>query len=183
MLKKARHRKLLITGVLTIGIIAIATSSGKASFTDPGSKDDPIVSRSYVEGRIDQVKLYIDQKIKSVVEVSEANKVKIAKLEERSGQFNNETKGESRFQALTLQAGQKLIGIEGTEIIVRGGRVRAVVPESAGGGLVAINTPLDIKNNEIVPINNLILISRNDGRGISAEIKSYFLVKGGYRIE
>lgn len=88
------------------------------------------------------------------------------------------------FVALELTENQKLMAGASAEIIVRGGKAKAI--RGTGGGLsdITSGTGTDITTNQDVPLNHLLLVSRDDGRGIKiVGKKAWVLVKGPYTIE
>jgi len=119
--------------------------------------DDPLVTLSYIEKRFVELKKYIDYKIPN----------------------NNSLNG--KFEVVNIKAGNKVIFTEeSTEFILRAGEASAIT--SANGGLANLTTGIDIKTGENVQLNNLILISRNDGRGVLANTDIYIMIKGQYEI-
>ena len=144
--------KSLIVGLCSVAIVLGAT----VAFSEPGSKDDPLVTSSYVDTKIKQLKDYIDSKVAKDV--------------------NN---GDS-LVVVNLEPGQSIIGKNGTEIILRSGRSTAIASES--GGLADITSGEDIFMNGNIPKNHLLIISRDDGRGVYAVTDSFYLVRGTYEI-
>jgi len=89
-----------------------------------------------------------------------------------------------KYEVVEVEAGQKIIFKESSEVILRSGKALAIAGKN-GDGLADITTDSD-KNNlvtdDIVPPNHLLLVSRDDGRGLKAITKLYVLVKGSYTI-
>ena len=86
--------------------------------------------------------------------------------------------GVSAFAPLEILEGQSLIGREGTEIILRSGEAKAI----CGGenGVSDLTGGADLLNGAEIKRNHLLLIPRNDGRGIFATTDVWVMVKGGY---
>lgn len=84
------------------------------------------------------------------------------------------------YEVRHMQKGQKLIGGEGTEIIVRSGEVKAI--DNGVDGLSDITGGTDLKSGVICKVNHLLLVPRSDGRGITAETEAYILVRGTYTL-
>ena len=142
--------------VITISAAAMIFGSAVA-FSEPGSAEDPLVTLSYVNNRIDQIKDYIDLK------------------------FSNHS-GSSEFVVVDLQQGQHIIGKSGTEIILRGGKSTAYGVK-VDKGLTDVTDGKDIDNEEdYLPANHHLIIPRDDGRGAYAVTDSIFLVRGRYEI-
>lgn len=142
--------------LITLCVIAMLLGT-TIVFSEPGSEQDPLVTLSYVNKRIDQVKAYIDQK--------------------NSGIGNTKS---NKLEVVNLTKGQSLIGKAGTEIILRGGKANAIAGEL--GGLSDITIGKDISMNQAITPNHLLIIPRSDGRGVSAITDAIFLVRGEYEI-
>ncbi|GAX88859.1 hypothetical protein EFBL_0473 [Effusibacillus lacus] len=146
------------TMVLTLGAGFMLGQVGKANTNPvPGSADDPIVTKSYVDS-------------------------KLAGIGAGAGSGSAATGG---FTVLEMQQGQtlKASSAAGLEIIVRSGSVTAI--QGQLGGLANVTTGQDMSGGAQVPLNHLIILARNDGRGIkinSAGI-TYVLVRGAYSIQ
>lgn len=142
--------------LVALGAAALLLGS-TAVFSEPGSQTDPLVTLSYVNNRIDQIKTYIDDKLSS-------------------GGNNS-----FEMQIVELKKGQFLIANAGTEIILRGGKGSAVVSEL--GGLQDITEGVDLKQGENIPLYHLLLIPRDDGRGVYCTTDAIFMVRGSYKIQ
>lgn len=140
--------KKLIALVILVVLIA-ATAIAGAQTNEPGSSEDPVVTKSYV-----------DQKI--------------AELKAQSG-----TSGV--FEAINVKAGKKLIGGAGTELILRSGKAYAI--DNGADGVSDVTGAKDLAGGVSVSKNHLLLVPRDDGRGINAETELWVMVKGPYTIE
>ncbi|WP_027398792.1 hypothetical protein [Anaerovorax odorimutans] len=136
---------ILITGILLLALTIVA---GAVS-TTPGSEDDPVVTKSYVDSQIAELK-------------------------------SNNTTAET-FKAIEVKAGQKLIGSEGTEIILRSGEAKAI--DNGANGVSDISDGKDLMTGYWVYPNHLLLTPRDDGRGISATTDIWVMVRGSYTIQ
>ncbi|TJX68940.1 hypothetical protein E8P77_01740 [Soehngenia saccharolytica] len=129
------------------------------SLASAGSESDPLITLSYLEQRISEVKRYVDDK------TSSSNNSNLNKLE-----------------VIELKNGQKLIGREGTEIILRSGKATAKVSDL--GGISDVTDGVDLKEGESIPKNHQLIIPRDDGRGlIIIQDSTFVLVRGEYIIE
>lgn len=155
-----------------IGIGAIVILLGaRTVFSEPGSETDPLVTLSYVEKKIEQVKYYIDERIRNI------------------GSDNQNT---SSWQVVDVPAGSFLICKDGTEIILRAGEAKSIskiteVVKSNGieiidNGLTDVTAGRDLKTDENIMRDHLLIVPRDDGRGAKAIRNSTFLVKGKYEI-
>ena len=129
-------------------------------FSEPGSEEDPLVSLSYLEKSMDKIKLYIDEK-----------------LEEKGlgGGISN------ALEVVEIDEGQSIIGKSGTEIILRGGKARILAGKL--GGLSDVTDGKDLGMDVPVPANHLLIVPRDDNRGVLAITDAIFLVRGKYEIE
>ena len=154
-----------------IGIGAVVILLGaRASFSEPGSQSDPLVTFGYVETKFRELENYIDSKFES----KENNK-------------------EAVWQTVELDVGQSLIGKAGTEIILRGGKASSIskisnivkdgVAMTVDNGLTDVTDGRDLKMGDNVPLDHLLIIPRDDGRGIKCSSYSFLLVKGDYSIK
>lgn len=154
-MKNKRRKSLIGIGA---AVILLGTT---IVFSEPGSDNDPLVTMSYVNNKVEQLKEYIDTKI--------AN---------NSGKDNPS----SELEVVELPKGKYLIGKAGTEIILRGGKATAHGVK-VDQGLSDVTEGKDIDNTEkLLPANHLIIIPRNDGRGAYAVSDAIFLVRGDYHI-
>jgi len=200
-LKKVKKSKkvflVLILGLifsLSIGHIA----SGKT--LEPGSEEDPLVSKSYVDYVIQKLESNINSRFnnlksldgdsgesKAKDEVIEKMAEKIIELTRTVNSLTAQIKEQEKYlkyEVVEVEAGQKIIFKESSEVILRSGKALAIAGKN-GDGLADITTDSD-KNNlvtdDVVPPNHLLLVSRDDGRGLKAITKLYVLVKGSYTI-
>lgn len=152
-------RRKLIRYMLALVLLVLISQIVYAGSNEPGSDGDPLVTLSYVEQRIDQMKFYIDESIASV----------------KSGG------GNTSLVVVELKSGERLIAEQGAEIILRGGNGIAI--DSPLGGLSDITAARDIKKDEAIPPNHLLIIPRDDGRGVKAVTDCILMVRGAYTIE
>jgi hypothetical protein len=145
--------------IVTLGVAGLLLVS-TAVFSEPGSESDPIVSLSYLNIKLEEIRDYIDEK-----------------LDER-------TEAPSSGDALVvveLQSGQVLEGGAGTEIIKRSGEAVAIA--SSLGGLSDVTAGADIADGGNVPTNHMLIVPRGDGRGIFVtKDKTFVMVRGEYNI-
>jgi len=147
---------LVLTSIFSLIIVVQAVY---AMNNEPGTQGDPLVTLSYVEQRMEQMQFYIDEK------VADAERNRTA----------------ATFEVIEVKAGQAVIAGKGTELIIRGGKASAITSEL--GGLSDVTAARDIKSGESVPANHLIIIPRDDGRGIKAKTDLFIMIKGAFYIE
>lgn len=133
--------------ILTVMVILMGFTAVYAVTAQPGTEDDPLVSKSYVDAQIASVK----------------------------------SAAGSNYAVVHVEPGQKVIGGEGTEIILRAGE--AAIVENGSNGVADLTTGEDLKSGEKAEMNHLLLVPRADGRGILAGTELYIMVRGSYTIE
>ncbi|HOA80336.1 MAG TPA: hypothetical protein PKK61_04645 [Defluviitaleaceae bacterium] len=157
MIKKLNHSILIITLIIVFGIVI---GTGEVMGVAPGSNQDPLVSKSYVDSRIEAVMDLIG-KLSSNNDTSTSDSL-------------------MTYEVVEVAAGKSLIGYQGTEIILRGGKGLAITAPL--GGLQDMTEGTDILSGQDIPKYHLIIIPRDDGRGIYVESDAVFMVKGKYEI-
>ncbi len=140
----------LCAGMLTVSLAAAA---------DPGSSADPLVSKSYVDSRIEEV---------------------LSKLGVSSGEVAQSGESAS-YTPVSVSAGQSVLGGEGTEIILRSGKAVGLCPGQ--NGLTNVTSGREVGQGEALGTNNLIIVPREDGRGVTATTDAWFLIRGSYTIQ
>jgi len=149
------------TMALTLAIgVAIGQVGSADSGAVPGSADDPVVTKSYVDA-------------------------KVAAAGTGGGTPTGSTApvpGIDTFKVVPLNPGQILTGGEGTEVIVRTGQTTAIA--SANGGLSDLTGGADLAQGAAITNNHMLLIPRNDGRGLKVgSAVAYVLVRGTYTVK
>ena len=139
-----------VAAVLCAGMLTVSL----AASSDPGTGADPLVSKSYVDSRIEEA------------------------VSGLTGSQNGTQTG--TYTPVEVTAGQTLLGGEGTEIILRSGKAVGCCPGE--NGIVDTTTAAELRQNGTVTINHLLIVPRNDGRGVTASTDAWFLVKGSYQI-
>lgn len=182
---------MVLSSIVLIIIIVVAYNNTKATSNDPGSVQDPLVTKSYVDEVIGDALTQVDSKIaeledpQNTVDNEDDNNTPVNMTDIYNyidNKFNQLEAGEGLgFVVIEMQAGQKLICEESTELIVRSGNVRAI-GNPLGDGISDVTAGIDITNGSIVPTNHLIIIPRTDGRGIIINSICYVMVKGKYTI-
>ncbi len=160
---------LIITVVLIFALTTVI-------FAAPGDTSDPIVVLSYLNDRLTSlVKDYGLEDIKDI-------KAQIGKLGESSPSTGGSggTGTSSALEIVEINSGEKIIGGAGTELILRGGK--ATVVGSELGGLTNITLGKDFVSGMDVVANNLLIVPRDDGRGVYTNSYAIFMVRGSYEV-
>jgi hypothetical protein len=80
------------------------------------------------------------------------------------------------FEVLNPQAGDILTFVEGTEVILRGGR--AIALTGIYNGIPDVTAGEDIMNGEDIGLNHLMIFPRTDGRGMIFTYESWIMMRG-----
>ncbi len=141
--------------ILIVAALCLAMSLGVVAFAGgAGSEDDPIITKSYLESVI-------------------------ADLKKTSGGPTEEY-----IVLEGLKSGTIVVGGNSTEMILRTGSAKAYIPSTAGGGLSDLTSGSNIANGKAVSANHLLLFPRDDGRALQVtKDNTYIMVKGDYTIK
>lgn len=156
-------------GAIMLGVLVVGTSAYAAK-GDAGSANDPLVTKSYVDNQV--------AKMEKTIEM-QAQMIDI--LTQEINSFDKEEKESGNYEVVTVPAGQSILGKQGTEIIVRSGEGEVIA--SVGGGLQDMTEGTDLLAGTAVPKYHLVIIPREDGRGIYATKDLIVMVRGGYNIQ
>lgn len=147
-----------------VALVLCALSLFTVVLAEPGSTDDPLVSKAYIDTvLIPEIKQFVENKI------SEVN----------AG--GGSTQAGDAFKVVEVAAGKEMICSAGTELILRMGKANIIATEK--GGLADTTAGFDLQNGTPMPANHLLIVPVADGRGIKAMEKVLVMVKGGYEIK
>lgn len=201
-MKKSRY---IIAGITFIFISAMAiTQYGMAGNSEPGSNTDPIVSKSYVDAKISEIKALIGNgnnntnnnitPTNSNSTASTNNNVSQQKIvdevlavvealygDKLSSENTPVTSKDDAFMPVQVLKGQYLIGGEGAEIIFRSGKASAYSENEMG--IIDVSSGTELFSGSNIIVNHLLIIARKDGRGVYATEDSWFMVKGDYNVK
>lgn len=147
-----------VFSALLVGVW-LGTSFAAGSAPSPGSDQDPLVSKSYVDQAVAKLQQSIDSAL---------------------SQGSGGGEGVS-LQVVVVPAGQKLIGFEGTEFILRAGAGQII--GTSAGGVPDLTGAVDLVNGAAIPKNHLLLFPKNDGRGLLAVKELTVMVRGRCEIQ
>jgi len=164
-----------------IGSVLTTVASGLPESGRPGSADDPIVTKSYVD---EQIQRALNGETVGGSGGAASN-ARIAELEARIAELEKqleEAKTSSvPYAVIRLKAGHTLLGSMGTEFIVRTGK--AYIHSNPENGIPDLTDGVDLKADSLIPNNHLLMIPR-EGRGIKVQPDYpndvYVTVKGSY---
>ena len=188
---KHKAASVCLTAIAILALSAIPGSI-RAAATTPGTASDPLVSRSYVDERYNQLLAVINGMgtgsgggvtMPSPGEVTKEELVAevMAQLEYYYSAKAGVGAASAAYAPLQLRAGEILVGAEGTELIPRSGT--SVAYTSVTDGVSDITIGRDLKSGETLSLNHLLIVPRGDGRGVKAVTNAWFLVRGEYTIQ
>ncbi|MDQ0192200.1 hypothetical protein [Paenibacillus wynnii] len=164
---------LLMSIGIWAGSILNITADGASVSTQPGTADDPVVTKSYVDQQI--------QKALQGGAVSTPTPTVTPAPTQTPGS------GPSSSDAVVIvdvKPGQTLIASAGAEFIVRAGK--AIIYSNDANGVADLTDGKDLTNGQVAPSNHLLSYPR-DGRGISVQngqtLGLTVMVRGGYTLQ
>lgn len=176
--------------IATLGVLAVTMMIGvsnigvlSAGVPEPGSSSDPVVTKGYVDKLIKDLKLSgntdnsTNEKIKAQEEMIATLNNELNRLKGDVAKLVSGVTGDNTFEVVEVNPGEKLIGKQGTEIILRAGEGTAII--ASLGGLQDVTEGVDITEG-FIPKYHLLITPRDDGRGVLVTKKSTFMVRGGY---
>lgn len=155
--------KLLLTIaciVAAMGCVATAASG------DPGTSDDPLVTKSYVDKKIEDLSLYIDEKLSNG---------------SQSAGSSTGSAAQTAIEVVEVESGQSILLQAGSQIILRGGSGSII--DSKQGGIADLTQGIDLRKGYEAPANHLLMVPRSDGRGVFAKTDCIFMVMGKYEVK
>ncbi|MFK0524818.1 hypothetical protein ACINKY_21695 [Paenibacillus illinoisensis] len=175
-----------------VGSVYSNTAIG-AGTIQPGTADDPVVTKSYVDQQIQQA---LGGKVNTGSGTNNADNGNGAG---NSGSAGTGTTGSTGGDAslppvvsgasdaveiVTVKPGQQLIGASGAEFIVRSGK--AMIVSEGTNGVADLTDGVDLTNGQAAPTNHLLSFPR-DGRGITVldgnKYSLTVMVRGGYSLK
>ncbi|ANS76112.1 hypothetical protein AWM70_17245 [Paenibacillus yonginensis] len=158
----------LIGGGLWAGSLLNRNAEGAGTNVQPGTADDPVVTKSYV-----------DQQIQAALN----GKTPTAPTSPSTGSGSGSSADSEAVEVVTVKPGEKLIAKAGAEFIVRVGK--AAIYSTDSNGVADLTDGTDIMDGKPVGNNHLLSFPR-DGRGIRVQdgVTSSLtvMVRGGYTI-
>ncbi|OGX61554.1 MAG: hypothetical protein A2189_06455 [Paenibacillus sp. RIFOXYA1_FULL_44_5] len=148
----------------------------------PGSPDDPIITKSYFDQQVGQKVDDAVSKLQTITDLKQSVDTEISKL--KQDVQTQLQQGKSGVQIVVLKPGDTLLAAEGTTLIVRTGQTVAV--STTSDGIPDVTAGKDITPNMPIETNHLLMFPR-EGRGIKPAPKNtgdiYVMVQGSYTIQ
>jgi len=200
ILRSIGKKGLVFIAVIVLGIGL--SGAAQAVTPEPGSDQNPLVTQDYVDSKVNDLANTINGHNAKIADLTQKNADMAAKLAEMAQknadmaaklaemtqkntdmavQIQMLQQQSEKFTAIEIEAGKKVTFGAGAEFILRGGQAKAIGNYNAG--LSDITSGKDLQTGAAVLYNHLILVAKDDGRGISTASKTWILVKGSYTIK
>jgi len=160
--KNSKGKMLLTIACIVAAMGCVAT----AASGDPGTSDDPLVTKSYVDKKIEDLSLYIDEKLSNG---------------SQSAGSSTGSAAQTAIEVVEVESGQSIILQAGSQIILRGGSGSII--DSKQGGIADLTQGIDLRKGYEAPANHLLMVPRSDGRGVFAKTDCIFMVMGKYEVK
>jgi hypothetical protein len=148
------------------GVVVLCAVTGTVAYSSGvGTGSDPLVTKSYVDAQIEKIKTSQSQNTSTTT----------------TTQSSQSTATETGYKTVSVPVGKKILGGDGTEIILRAGK--GFVYITGKDGIADITTGQNLTAGVSVTQNHLLVVPRGDGRGIMVSEAAWFLVKGDYTIQ
>ncbi|WP_051217264.1 hypothetical protein [Paenibacillus assamensis] len=174
MSNKTRLKKSLIFTVC-LGASMLVVGGFNALSAQPGNSQDPLVTKSYVDKQIQELKEDLGKG---------SNGSGTTGGTKPSEETNKPEAEDESLKIVTIKSGQMLVGKAGAEFVVRAGK--STVYSSDASGVSDLTDGKDLTNGMTVANNHLLLFPR-DGRGITAsetpKNQVVVAVRGGYEVK
>lgn len=179
---KASMAALLLIGGIWAGSVLNNTADG-AGVVQPGTADDPVVTKSYVDQQI-QKALQGGGGVTPTA-TPKATVAPTATATPKPTATPNPANNPSNEAGIVdVKPGQTLIASAGAEFIVRAGK--AVIFSQDVNGVADLTDGKDLGNGVEAPMNHLLSFPR-DGRGIMVQdgqtLGLVVMVRGGYTLK
>ena len=204
-LRNSQRRRPVTVVVAAVMLMICMIFAIAAYAAEPGSNDDPIALKSYVDTKLSALESKLtgvgagtsstdagmeeklDELAKRVDALTAENEA--LKRAVRQGDGNAVGGGEgggsvgistaaSVFEIYEVKTGERVLLGAGTEMVIRTGKAQAIRGEL--GGVVDLITGVELDAGAEVGINHLLLAARNDGRGIRFTQDAFVMIKGGF---
>jgi hypothetical protein len=180
-------KTVLLVAVFALGVVSgsmiwtsSANNTGLVDPNQPGSANDPLVTKSYVDEAVaSKVQAEIAKQIDS--QLAAKQKELDAQIEQFKMQLDALLGQAGGMVVVELQPNQTLFADPGTSLIVRNGKTVAVSTDA--NGIPDVTGGKDLMNGTPVELNHMLIFPR-EGRGIKSTHNTtvFVMVTGGYKI-
>ena len=172
------NKKSVFALCLSLFAIAMLVKAGMPmqAGAQPGDANDPLVTRRYVDNRINELSAQI-ARLEAMISGGQ-----IAPGAPPDGQLPPAMGAGAEvmlFRIYYVPQGQRIYFEGGAEFLLRTGDVSAV---TGANGFIDITAGRDVTNGETIYHNHLLLVPVTDGRGVQFHTSGWIMIKGGYRV-
>ncbi|NQX47179.1 hypothetical protein HQN87_17750 [Paenibacillus tritici] len=174
----------LVAGSLWAGTMLNITAEGAGVGSQPGTAEDPVVTKSYVDQQIQKA---LGGNITAPTQAPSAtatNAPAATTAPTKAPTPGTATGSGDASEIVDVKPGQTLIAGAGAEFIVRAGK--AVIYSQDANGVADLTDGVDLANGVAAPTNHLLSFPR-DGRGIAVQngqtMKIVVMVRGAYTLK
>jgi hypothetical protein len=192
--------RIRIALIVLIFFLIIPIAYTQTSNPQPGSPDDPLITKGYVDEqmtkqiatRTEQIRTDLNQMIAANVtqsvqqELEKQTKELVRQQLEQQipEQVSKVFNEKANYQLITVPPGQTIRFGEGTEVVVRSGRVTVFSPDR--NGISDLSDGKDLAPKSTIVKNHLLLFPR-DGRGLTVssaqKTAAAMIVRGSYILD
>jgi hypothetical protein len=174
---KLLYIPIILGGAIWLGSVITSNADGGPVTAQPGSVDDPVITKSYFDQQINQ-KIAEALAKQPTTPVATPSPTPVQTPPPATG-----GEASSSLEVVVLPAGKTIYAGAGTELIVRTGKTIAV--SSDDNGIPDVTAGKDVPAGQAIVTNHL-LIFPTEGRGVKADPKNvgdiYIMVRGSYII-
>lgn len=163
-----KKRNIIVFLALIFSFVAVHIV--QAVTAEPGTDANPLVTQDYVDSKVNDISTKYTELKTSVDSLNQ----QVAAVQKASV---------PKFEVIELDAGKIMLLGDSTEIVLRGGKATAILGEKGGLADLSSGNGAEYGKGQAIPLNHLLLSSRNDGRGLKVTAKAWILVKGDYTIQ
>lgn len=175
---------MLLAGGIWAGSVLNTTAEGASVGSQPGTADDPVVTKSYVDQQIQKAlggTVSVPTQAPSATIAPAATPAPTTTPTQGNGTAGSTT---NAVEIVDVKPGQTLIAGAGAEFIVRAGK--AIIYSQDANGVADLTAGTDLANGVAAPSNHLLSFPR-DGRGISVQagqtLGLVVMVRGTYTLK
>lgn len=184
---KVTMSAVLLAGGLWAGSMLNLTAEGAGVGSQPGTAEDPVVTKSYVDQQIQKAlqggTLSPPTQAPAATATNAPAATTAPTKAPASGSGDTGNTGNAS-EIVDVKPGQTLIAGAGAEFIVRAGK--AVIYSQDANGVADLTDGVDLANGVAAPTNHLLSFPR-DGRGIAVQsgqtMKIVVMVRGAYTLK
>ncbi len=177
-------------------------------FAQPGTAEDPLVSKKYVDDQVAALRTLINQNaqyptqqqpVTSPVSAELTNEMRAALVAEALAAYENaygemlrQAAANAGSQAMPSQVTQEsmalfeVVQVQAGQVVLGDSSTEMILRGGTAtvacgvNGLCDVTDGMDLANNTSVPYNHLIIIPVGDGRGFRITTDAYLMIKGRY---